>query len=124
MIKPEEALLLFKKWRDERTVVFCTTSLFSCWGLAMRGRVASIEDDNAVRIDSTDGSALLSLVLSKAEGFEYADAEHAPEPIRSLLPPEARSTSFLLVALPLRVWRPFVERDKLGFVALPEDKKG
>jgi hypothetical protein len=119
VITPEEALLIFKKWKDEDTPLFCTSSLFSCWGMAFKGRVVSIERDDEIRIDSVDGVASLFLTLSGAEDFEYAEPGHAPEPIRSLVPPEARQTSFLLVALPLRVWEPLLKRDKLAFVELP-----
>jgi hypothetical protein len=121
VIRPDEALLIFKKWRDEKTVVFCISRLFSCWAVTLRGRIASIEREDDVRMDSLDGSATLGLTLSGAEAFEYAEPG---EPLRSLVPPEARQTSFLLVALPLRVAQPFIRRDKLAFVALPEGKAG
>ena len=118
MIKMEEALLVFKKWRDEKSLILCTSSLFSCWSLALRGRVAAISEQDEVRVDSLDGAATVLLELRRADGFEYAEPGHAPEPMRSQVPKEWEDASFLLVALPSRVPGLLLRRDKLGFIEL------
>jgi hypothetical protein len=120
VITPDEALLIFNKWRDERALILCGSALHSCWAFVIQGRI-TVTSGMAVRLDSLDGRSCFSLDLNKAEAIEYGDLEHIPESIRPLIPPESRNVSTLTVAIPLRVARPGMRRDKLIFLELPPD---
>ena len=107
MIQYLEAVLLFKKWRDEKTSLLCQSSLFSHWGFSLRGTVEAVDDSGHVYLRSSEGAATVSLQLTEVEGIEYGEV------------PGSR-TQVLIVVLPLRVHEPLLKRDKLTFMELQE----
>ena len=84
----------------------------------LQGRVTSVTGME-VRIDSIDRRSALRLDLTETEGIEYCDFEHTPDSIRSKVEPESRDLSALMVGIPLRIYAPGLERDKLFFAELP-----
>jgi hypothetical protein len=119
MIRLEEALLIFDGWYSEEKTIFCASSLYACWGFSFAGRVSSKPTETEVVIDGLDGKSRLVFDPSKIEGFEYGEPEHAPEPLRSLVPADSRHLSFLVAGVPLRTPVPLLPRDKLLFGELP-----
>jgi len=113
VITPEEARLVFLKWCDEGAGVYCMGN-FSTWSVVLQGRVTSVTE-MVVRVDSLDRRGALQLDLEETDGIEYCDFEHTPESIRSKVVPEQRDLSALMVAIPLRVFVPGLQRDKLFF---------
>lgn len=121
MIEPSEARGIFEKWLSEGTEVSCTSSLYSCWGLALRGRVVELAEDGSVLLTTSDGTASLRLNLSEADGFEYAEPKDAPPEIAAQVPERLREAGTLVVGLPLRVPIPTMPRSKLFFMELPAE---
>ncbi len=100
VIPPEDAELMLKKWRDERTVVYFETELFAPWGMGLRGIVESVADDGLVLLVSTERDATASFRVGEIEGFEYGE--------------DSKFRSGVLVALlPLRRGESARKRDKL-----------
>jgi hypothetical protein len=81
-----DALLLFRKWRDEGVLVSCISRCSEIFNFSVRGRVTVASDDFEVELQTMDGVGRLRLDLSTATGFMYGESKDAPEPIRSLRP--------------------------------------
>ena len=105
--KREGASLIFKKWRDEETPVFCESLLFCGLDFKfLRGFVEAVELNDDVRIRSNDGSVSLMVRLRDAEDFAYAESKDSPEPLGSMRP----ITNLVTVIMPLREHAPRPER--------------
>jgi hypothetical protein len=102
VIQYGDALLLFRGWQDEKTVLACESSLFSIWGFGMRCTVDSAKDDGVVKLLSIARDAFVELRLSEAEAFEFGRSGAGSE--------------MVFVVLPLRSTSPGLKRDKLTFV--------
>jgi hypothetical protein len=120
MITPEEALLIFQKWRDAGTTLYCDGSFFSGFGFVIQGRVSSVVEREA-RIDSLDKRCCLVVRIDEMEAFEYGDLEHIPESIRSKIPSESRELPVVVAAIPLRGGVLGLQRDKLVFLECPPE---
>ena len=109
MIQFGDALLLFKGWRDEKTLLACESSLYSIWHFAIRGRVDSVGDDGLVRFVAEGGAAVMTLDLSKADGIEYGEVPATRRPVLlvAIPPPQARRTALKRDSLLFTVVGPF-----------------
>jgi hypothetical protein len=121
VIAPEDALLIFNKWKSEGTLVFCTSSLYSCWGLALRGHVTEASRDG-VRLETPDRLASVAFRPLETDGFEYGESGHAFAEVRDATSVEFREQSTLVVGLPSRVTVPKRPSDKLIFLELPDEQ--
>lgn len=79
MLSIESGLLILKKWRDEKNLLFCRTRLFcGVDAVFVRATVLSADDEWVVIGDSV-GSELL-LRVPDMEAFEYIESKDAPVP--------------------------------------------
>jgi len=101
MITLEEALLIFKKWRDEGTPIRCKSSM-RFWGVELRGKVDFVSNRGVVRVVSAD-AAMVELDLPRAEFISYGEVPSGSRP------------RVLLIAFPPPVLKPGIRRVKVAF---------
>jgi hypothetical protein len=126
VIKPEEAVSVFRKLCGDESIVLCVGSLWG-WNLAMRGKI-STASSNSVIFTSSDGSTVLVLRLDLPDlVFEYGEPQDWAAAMLPSMPKLVLDAAGLIVGLPLRFSPSDLEsglrmpfREKLCFVEIPE----
>jgi hypothetical protein len=98
VIKREEALDLFRKWRSESSPLFCFADLFET-RLILEGTVKEFTE-RQVSIASLDLKSWLLLALTSDLDFEYREPKDLP------MPAPKTTVAIMVASLPLRVTLP------------------
>lgn len=72
-----EALLLFRKWEEEKALVYCEAS-FKVVAFCLEGTITSISD-TTLELASSDGTSKLILALGRVVRFGFGDTRNAPD---------------------------------------------